>query len=81
MGQVDTRYGVSQKGSDWMMKISFAQKMRTARRQLEDAYLAEGLEAALPLSRRMDALVCCAQRVRLGRIGRPPRAGRSHRVI
>ena len=62
-----------------MMKISFAQKMRTARLQLEDAYLAEGLEAALSLSRRMDALVCCAQRVRLGRIGRPPRAGRSHR--
>ena len=62
-----------------MMKISFAQKMRTARRHLEDACLAEGLEAALPLSRRMDALVCCAQRVRLGRIGRPPRAGRSHR--
>lgn len=62
-----------------MMKISFAQKMETARQRLEDAYLADGLQAALPLSRRMDALVCCAQRVRLGRIGRPPRAGRSHR--
>lgn len=62
-----------------MMKISFAQKMEMARQRLEDAYLADGLQAALPLSRRMDALVCCAQRVRLGRIGRPPRAGRSHR--
>lgn len=62
-----------------MMKTLFAQKMETARQRLEDAYLADGLQAALPLSRRMDALVCCAQRVRLGRIDRPPRAGRSHR--
>ena len=55
-----------------MMKISFAQKMDASRQRLEDACLLEGVEAALPLSRRMGALVCCAQRVRLGRFCRRP---------
>ena len=57
-----------------MMKISFAQKMDATRQRLEDACLLEGVEAALPLSRRMGALVCCAQRVRLGRFCRRPPA-------